>query len=243
MKLRWQPIMAADPAWYSIVIPELKEWMDCCDHGSPELRERCKRALYDFIEERLSSEQIVLGSTSGYFDRDRKPIDTIVLHHTSNPLGLSPARLSAIELIRLYAPYFAGPTAKEDRRLKGQPVFSGHARNGLQVFWPYHWMIRSNGSAERLLRDDEVGWHAGNWNVNCRSIAIVLDNDYEHGRPSERELRVIRDVIAIHYGNVSPQRVLGHREVNARTTCPSELFLDGKEKGWKNDLLSLLQKK
>lgn len=200
-----------------------------------------KSRLYGFVEHQLSAGNIFIGNDSGSFDVQRTGIDTVVIHHTSDPPGLSLARLSAIELIRLYAPYFASPTARENQPLKGQPIYSGHVRNGMQVFWPYHWIIRSDGSAERLLSDDEIGWHAGNWNVNCRSVAIVLDNDYQYGRPGRKELNALAHIIAVHYGRVTPRRVLGHREINPKTTCPSEIFLDGKETGWKRNLLALLE--
>ena len=200
------------------MLPELHQLMENV-RGEPKVvQNEFKTSLYDFFESQLSRGNIALGHGSGDFDLDRKEIDTVVIHHTSNPAGLSGSRLSAIELVRLYAPYFANPTAEEDRHLKGQPIYSGHVRNGIQVFWPYHWIVRKDGRPERLLRDDEIGWHAGDWNVNCRSVAIALDNDYEYGRPDEEELLAIARIIVDHYRNVSPQRVLGHREVNSKTT-------------------------
>jgi N-acetyl-anhydromuramyl-L-alanine amidase AmpD len=121
--------------------------------------------------------------------------------------------------------------------LEGRPIFSGHERDDKQVFWPYHWLIRNDGHAERLLSDSEIGWHAGNWDINCRSIAIALDNAYEKGRPSDLVLWAVAALIVNRYEQVPITRVLGHREVNERTTCPSELFLSGPAgKGWKNDL-------
>lgn len=51
----------------------------------------------------------------------RKTIDTVVIHHTSNPPGLRRKRLSAIELVHLYGPYFIEPRSKQDAYLKGRP--------------------------------------------------------------------------------------------------------------------------
>lgn len=87
------------------------------------------------------------------------------------------------------------------------------------------------------MSDSEIGWHAGNWDINCRSIAIALDNDYEKGRPSELVLRAVAALIVSRYGHVPIARVFGHREVNAKTSCPSELFLsEPAGNGWKDDL-------
>ena len=200
----------------------------------------CKQALYDFFELHLSAGDFALGRGTGGADAQRKPIDTIVIHHTSNPPGLSAVRLSAIELMRLYGPYYTNPP-EADKHLKGTPIVSGHERDGKQVFWPYHWLIRNDGYAERLLSDSEIGWHAGNWNINCRSVAIALDNDYENGRPSDLVLRAITTLIVNRYEQVPISRVYGHREVNERTTCPSALFLNSTAgKGWKSDLMDAI---
>jgi hypothetical protein len=229
------------PIWYLSVVPKLHQLIKNVRRESKVVQDEFKTSLYDFFESQLSRGNIPLGRGSGDFDVNRKEIDTVVIHHTSNSSGLSLSRLSAIELVRLYAPYFANPTAEEDRHLKGQPIYSGHVRNGRQVFWPYHWIVRNDGRPERLLRDNEIGWHAGDWNVNCRSIAIALDNDYEYGRPDEEQLWAIARIVVDHYRNVSHRRVLGHREVNSKTICPSKFFLDGNGKGWKSDLLLLLR--
>ncbi len=224
------------PDWYLTVIPEV-EILVRKSHGLQEAeRLAIKQTLYDYFEMRLARHAFALGQGTHGADSERNNIDTIVIHHTSNPPGLSPLRLSAIELMRLYGPYFANPPEKE-RTLCGKPLFSGHERNGQQVFWPYHWLVRNDGRAERLLSDAEIGWHAGNWNINCRSIAIALDNDYENSKPSGLILEAVAALIVDRYGQVPITRVLGHREVNQRTACPSKMFLDREgEKGWKTDL-------
>jgi hypothetical protein len=211
--------------------------MALLDDAPKNIREARKDDLYDFFEQALRQGIVELGN--GYdADVERKPIDRIVIHHTSNPPGLSPARLSAIELVRLYVPYFANPQAPEDMHLKGKPISSGHVRQGKQVFWPYHWIVRSNGHAERLLRDSEIGWHAGNWDINCRSVAIVFDNDYENSRPSSIELEAAAALIRGRYGHVPVSGILGHCETNQKTVCPSRKFLDGRNgTGWKSDLV------
>jgi hypothetical protein len=201
LESRWERLLAS-PRWYLTIIPEISTLIEGLKHDSAEIQDASKARLYTFFEQHLRDGLVALGNASGLFDLDRKQIDTIVIHHTSNPPGLQADRLSAIELLRLYGPYFANPSSIEDRHLKGQPIYSGHVRKGKQVFWPYHWIVRADGSAERLLYDSEIGWQAGDWDVNRRSIAIVLDNDYENGRPSGAELNGIARIIIRHYPNV-----------------------------------------
>jgi hypothetical protein len=204
------------------------------------VQDTAKAQLYDFFERCLETGGIALGPPRNT-DGERKKIDTVVIHHTSNPPSMRPSRLSAIELIRLYGPYFAKPTYAGDHLLKGQPIYSGHVRKGKQVFWPYHWIVRRDGGVERLLYDSEIGWHAGDWDVNRRSVAVVLDGDYEHARPSPIELIGIAKVVRLHYPQVPLTRIVGHREITSKTECPSNLFLDGTSaKGWKADILDLV---
>ena len=236
MKTQWSPLLS-EPGWYLTVIPQILAFTKSLQAESSSTRSACKESLYDFFEQHLKVDDLCLGDGSGQFDRERKPIDTVVIHHTSQPPGLSAGRLSAIELMRLYGPYFATPPEAE-MKLRGQPIFSGHQRRGKQVFWPYHWIVRSNGRPERLLSDGEVGWHAGNWDINCRSVGIALDSDYETSRPTEVVLRAVAGLIAIHYGGVPVAQVLGHSEVNLKTVCPSKLFLTTSSgDGWKKALI------
>jgi len=237
MLSRWAPLLR-DPRWYLTVVPELDRFRETIKRESRNIRLACKETVYDFFEAHLRKGEIALGSNAIDADRDRKLLDTVVIHHTSNPPGMRSERLSAIELIRLYAPYYAHPTQGADRHLRGESISSGHVRNGGQVFWPYHWIIRHDGASERLLYDSEIGWHAGNWDINCRSIAIVLDNDYENSSPSGAELTAIASIIRRHYSGISLGGILGHQEVNPQTACPSALFLDSSgHRGWKSKLI------
>ncbi len=219
---RWEPILSS-PVWYVSVIPQVQEWLRTLTTASVAVQDSAKSQLYDFFERSLETGGIALGPPRNW-DGERMKIDTVVIHHTGNPPGLRLSRLSALELIRLYAPYFAKPTYAEDQLLKGQPIYSGHVRKGKQVFWPYHWIVRRNGHAERLLYDSEIGWHAGDWDVNRRSVAIALDGDYEKSRPSLIELEGIAGIVRLHYPQVPLTRIVGHREITSKTVCPSNLF-------------------
>ena len=241
MEVRWANILASDRAWYMTVIPEIQRWMEEVEKQPTPGSNQCKDESYRFFAKQVSNHRIALGTSPGYFDKDRKPIDTIVVHHTSNQPGLDQERLSVTELIRLYAPYFVAPEAA-DMHIEGDALFSGHERDGTPVFWPYHWIVRRSGAVERLLNDHEIGWHAGNWDINCRSVGIVLDNDYEWSCPSQTELLSIAKLVRRHYGAVASDRIFGHREITNKTTCPSELFLDNPTgQGWKAALLGTLR--
>jgi len=237
LKEKWEPLLK-NTDWYLEIVPEIDNLKKILKEVEKEKSDYYRKELYDFFEYHLTRGNIALEKNPKSMDEERKPIDTIIIHHTSISSSLTPDRLSAIILVRLYAPYFYNPTYENEQYLKGKPIYSGHERNGKQVFWPYHWIIRNDGTAERLLKDSEVGWQAGNWDINCQSVAIALDNDYENSRPSDIEIQSIANVIKNNYSQVSKDRIFGHREIKPTTTCPSNLFLDtNNQKGWKNDLL------
>ena len=224
------------PDWYFELVPEFKKLVSLHDKDKPAY-EKLKEEIYDFFEEHLLKGDIALGESGEDWDVERKPIDTVVIHHTSNLSGLKESRLSAIELVRIYAPFYFSPYPEENLKIKGQPIWSNHLRDGKQVFWPYHWCIKEDGTAERLLRDNEIGWQAGNWEVNCKSVGICFDGDYEESRPSDLMLSAVAKLIKDNYHDA---KMIGHSEVNPQTTCPSRLFLSSKDrKGWKEDLLSM----
>jgi hypothetical protein len=240
IKTKWVKLIGK-PDWYIAIVPEIDEIRKNMRDKSEREQDACKKELYDFFELHLKNGDIALEENPPDADIERQSIDMVVIHHTSNPPGMSRERLSGAELIRLYAPYFYAPKSEADRSMKGRPIYSGHVRNGRQVFWPYHWFIRKDGTAERLLEDSEIGWQAGNWDVNRRSVAICFDGDYENSRPSDTELCAAAKLIRERYSGVAQEKIFGHREINPKTTCPSNLFLsDDMRQGWKEDLLRLI---
>lgn len=234
VKKEWEQLLKK-PDWYLTIVPEIEEIKKSFEGKSEAEKDAYKKELYDFFELHLKNGTVALEENPPNTDTERKAFDTIVIHHTSNPPGMSRERLSGMELIRLYALYFYDPKSPADQFMKGKPIYSGHFRSGKQIFWPYHWFIRKDGSTERLLEDSEIGWQAGNWDINCRSIAICFDGDYENDTPSSIELRAAAKIIKEHYPDISKTKLFGHREINVKTTCPSNLFLGG----WKDDLIAL----
>jgi hypothetical protein len=192
--------------------------------------------VYSFFERVLDEREIAVGANGPDWDRERRAADTAVIHHTRLPSGISWRRLDAIHLTRVYARYYADPELAE-AYIRGGPISSGHRRDGRDVFYAYHWLIRVDGRRERLLDDHETGWHAGNWDVNCRSVGICLDANLEHADPPEAMLASLVALLSSSYPKIRDDRVFGHREINPNTTCPGEEFAAG----WKASLVDRLR--
>lgn len=228
------------PDWYREVVPLLitmeQELAKCGIVDAEDIREH----VHAFFEEKLRDGEIMLGTKVGHMDKDRQPIDTVVVHHTEHPPRMTKERLSVIGLLRLYIPASISSYSRGFETGIGGPISSGHVRDGKQVFYPYHWIVRKDGRVDRCLFDNEIGWHAGNWDANCRSIGIAIDNDHSNSTPSNLVLDALATLIRTQYSFISGTSILGHCEINPRKRrCPSGQFLSSNGvAGWKENLIS-----
>lgn len=234
----WQQALR-EPDWYLKLEDDFRRLEKLADKAriegkDPMTVKTIKREAYALIERNLKEGTIPLAESGEDFDQERRPIDTIVIHHTKNPSGMTLDRLNAMHLLRLYAAYYG-----VDENLRGQPIYSNHFRDGRQVFYGYHWLVRQDGHCERLLEDEQIGWHSGCWHVNTRSIAIAIDDDLTDSQPDHKVLSAIATLIKANYAGVPPHLVIGHCEVLANSKVidnPGKLFLSY----WKQKLLDLL---
>jgi hypothetical protein len=226
------------PDWYKRLEKELRQLFFPVVHNDARLK-AFRNKVYDLIEELLAGDKIPLAESGPDLDRDRQPVDTVVIHHTEEDPGMSLGKLSAIGLVRQYGFEYLEKDVSGDDRVEGKPVWSGHFREGKMVFFAYHWLIRPDGRAERLLEDAYIGWHAGNWDTNTRSIGIALSGNYEEAIPPFAQIEAAAKVIRENYPRVARRHIVGHREVNkgVSLTCPGAYFLTT----WKEPLLRRVQ--
>lgn len=225
-----------NPDWYLELFADFKKIMGQREKVDEKTSFEIKKELYSFFENQLTTNNIASGLTGPDWDKERKPIDAIIIHHSKNQPGLALTMLNAVHLLKLYASYYANPTYEGEEYIKGQPIYSGHFKDNKQVFYGYHWLLRMDGKFERLLEDKNIGWHAGNWEMNCRSIGICLDNDFTDSSPSDLVISLIVKIIKENYPQIKSQNILGHREVNSKTTCPGNTFLTD----WKQKIIQLI---
>jgi hypothetical protein len=223
------------PAWYLLLKDDFDRLEQLADKENDyDKRKKIKASAYRLVEEAVKNGQLPLAKKGNDLDAERKPIDTIIIHHTKNKPPMTLERLNAIQLLRIYGRYYANPNDPKEKHLKGQHVWSGHFYKSKQVFWGYHWLIREDGTGEQILEDSYLGWHAGNWDINTRSIGICIDDDLSDKVPSETVIASIAGIIRQHYPAVDKTKILGHCEVNEETACPGHLFTET----WKRKLLS-----
>lgn len=163
----------------------------------------------------------------------------IVIHHTAGLPGRTWQELSRDQYESLYKKRFK-PTIPDPFIPKDTRVQSGHFRQltegpnkgkWQEVFYAYHWLIRQDGTAERLLNDDEVGWDSGNWDINMSSIAICFDGNFTDTPPNDAQLKAAAKLIAGYEHKFTIKDVVAHRDVKASTICPGDWWYHGgKEK-------------
>ena len=226
------------PDWYLLLQDDFDRLERLArDEKDYSKRKQIKSKAYSLVEEAVRDGNMPMSDSGDNLDAERQPIDTVVIHHTKNKPAMTLDRLNAIQLLRIYGRYFVNPTDPKEKHLKGLPVWSGHFYESRQVFWGYHWLIREDGASERILKDTYIGWHAGNWDVNTRSVGICIDDDLSDKEPSDAVIQSIADTIRQHYPAVNKSNILGHCEVNEKTECPGHLFGES----WKQNLLDKLQ--
>jgi hypothetical protein len=231
----WSKIIN-QPDWYLAFNKFKTEAEQKLGPESEEMAQLNKKVRH-FFENALKNNQVVLATAGPDLDKERQSIDTVVIHHTSAKPGYRLSYLNAVHLLNIYAPYFANPTVQGEEKLKGAPIWSGHFSAGQPVFWAYHWLIRMDGTATRLLNDDKIGWHSGNWQINRRSVAICLDSDYEKMCPADWTIAKIAKHIKQNYPKVDTGKIIGHCEAREGTSCPGSHFINE----WKTKLIQLVE--
>ncbi|HVU70526.1 MAG TPA: peptidoglycan recognition family protein [Ktedonobacteraceae bacterium] len=224
------------PNWYEQLADELRRFVFTVVHDDAQLK-AWRQRVYGLAGEMLERGEIPLAIAGPDLDAERVPPDTLVLHHTEEDPDIPLARLNAIGFLRQYGFQYLENNVL-GRAVRGEPVWSGHFRQGRMVFFAYHWLIRPDGTCERLLADEALGWHAGNWEINTRSIGIALSGNYEHATPPASQLEATARLIRTHYPSIASSRIRGHCEIRPELTCPGDHFLST----WKTPLLLALSR-
>ena len=222
--------------WYLKILPEIQLYiLNTHDKGNNfttdiekkefiEKRREFIMLISEFIDEIKNNNDV---KNERIFDKERKEIDTIVIHHSSMKSDLKIKFLETLHLLNLYVREFVN----ESKYYYGKKIFSGHILNEKQTFIAYHYIIYPNGDFIQCLKDEYIGWHCGNWDYNCRSIAICFYADLENSSPTESAIATANQIIK----KYNPKNLLGHREIKPTTSCPGNKFLGSD--GWKQKLI------
>jgi hypothetical protein len=224
------------PQWYIRLLPAIQTFI--LDYHNKLHKFKHTKELELFRQERIKFITLVsenlqyikqnfTAEQEYIFDTERKPIDTIVIHHSSLPPTMDLRYLETIHLLNLYVRDFIN----RESQYYGRSIFSGHVDKKMQTFFAYHYIIFTDGTYRQTLKDKYIGWHCGDWDYNCSSIAICFHDDLENKLPTQKALHTAYKIIR----KYNVKNILGHREIKPSTTCPGNKFLG--PDGWKQYLL------
>lgn len=228
--------LKTNPTWYF----ELSKLMDSVKNRSKKDIKKFRTEIKKAVKEALVNGDIILGSDGYNWDQWRLPIDTIVIHHSSSSPTISLNEISATHLISLYIDQF---TTDED--VKGSKMFSGHywldkpKTQHNMTFASYHYLIRPSGKVTQLVDESCYLWHAGNLDINRRSIAVCFAGKFlDTKEPTVKAIEAFKTLHKNKLNYIPKERVFGHNEViNTKlvgnTLCPGDSFI----KIWKRKIL------
>ena len=228
-----QKNMLLKPDWYLYFYDQLSEYFYNYDEnkiGKEKEWFEKRKNIVETIKDSISKNKICFGTKGNNFDSEREKIDTIVIHSTSTGHGNESEDdieyLNALTLIRLYCREYSS----KKRDYHGRPIYSGHYFNNKQTFIPYHYLIEKNGKIHHILKDEYIGWQAGNWNINCKSISIAFIGSFENSEPTDIAIQSAKNIIQ----KYPKSKIIGHSEI-IETRCLGNNFLNNTK--WKNKLI------
>lgn len=224
-------ILSTDPIWYVTLADFLAEYFYTYDGDETAKSDEWLTVRSDFVElvkQLLVQGKLQIATTGPNIDMERKPIDTIVIHHSATKKleNFTLEHINALSLIRIFAPVHADPHYDAYKK----PIWSNHFYKGQQTFVVYHYLIWPDGRSEQVLGDEAVGWQAGNWDINCRSVAICFIGDYRKVSPSQLALQKAQQIMQ----KYPSCKVIPHKQANPRTSCPGDPYFG--DNGWHKEL-------
>jgi hypothetical protein len=223
-------IVSSNILWYlnpyiSNIVQEYKN--EKANTSDEWKKERGK--LFQTFVDLLKNDEILFGNESEFYnDDDRKTIDTIVIHHTQTSSETNYDFLNGMGLVRLYAPVFMSKNFYKH----GEPISSGHFYKEKKTFVAYHYLVWPNGNFIQVLKDNYVGFHAGHYDTNCKSIGIAFVDNLMERNPSDKSIKTANSIIA----KYPDAKIIGHKDViinsdtgeKIKRTCPGNKWEEWK---------------
>ncbi len=191
-------------------------------------------------------------------DVNRKTVDYLVLHHAVTPTWEDKSRDFLINwfsdngFARAYgsnSANWSGLLKPNGQRSYSQAHFAGQRVTDATPDATFAER-KAGYRLVQLVQDPwgQITWHAGNWDINTRSIGIENLGDYRYMDLRENDCKVIADFWRAHdrslWGNTE---IVGHKEVtDTSTACPANIMnqrnrivdlINANDSGWPADVV------
>lgn len=104
-----------------------------------------------------------------------------------------------------------------------KPLYCKKDKKG--YFVQYHWFIDRAGNATQTRDYDEIGWQAGVWDINKRSVGICLSGNFQNELPKSQQLEALK-VIIKGLRLIYPRAVIKPHRFFKATACPGKNITD-----------------
>lgn len=169
------------------------------------------------------------------WDAERRPFKRIIVHHSATTPDAKPEEIESYTT-RIYRGRYQldeKSAGGNDPYVKGLPIHSNHLVKGRERLITYHHLVYGDGRITTELQPlikvknqwliDMVGWHAGNWQVNCESIAVCLVGTFQDSNPSDKALKALAGLIA-YYKQFNPKLLVEPHNQHSKTSCPGNTW-------------------
>ena len=148
----------------------------------------------------------LLGSTN-------RSVTTVVVHHTAGTMS-NDIRQVVSEINRLHSRKF------------------GKMGKSLGLTISYHYLITPDGKVWRTRDLEDVGYHAGNWNVNLHSIGVCLVGNFEKYRPTRAQVQSLDRLVRRLRSERGISKVIPHSYCRATLCCGENLKREIRKLSW-----------
>lgn len=131
----------------------------------------------------------------------------VVIHHSASAQTTTAEQVSSWHKIRNWGD-------------ENNPMYA--PKSTLGWYGQYHFFIEGNGKITQFREMSEIGWHAGNWDVNKDSIAICFAGNFNNDEltsAQKKSLQIIWSRIQTDYPELSLKDFRLHRDFKS-TECP-----------------------
>jgi len=93
----------------------------------------------------------------------------------------------------------------------------------LQYYVQYHYLIEPSGEVIKTAEENELRWHAGDY--NGISLGICLTGNFDTEKPTQGQTDSLKRILIELEGRYPDAKIIYHRDI-ANKTCPGLLITD-----------------
>ena len=143
----------------------------------------------------------------------KRVVTIIVVHHTAGSQGSDAERI---------IPAFS---RLHSRRFNTMP-------SSLGMTVAYHYIIMADGAIHQTRDEGDIGYHAGDWEVNKTSIGICLTGNLEQHKPTVAQIESLDRLVRRLQGERNIVKIFPHSHCRATLCCGENLKAEIRKLPW-----------